>query len=53
MKFKAPSLKVKCFQIVRIERGNAQTGELAIERSHLVDAAIVKIMKSKRVVQHS
>ncbi len=35
-----------------VEKGNAQAGELVLERSHLIDAAIVKVMKSKRIVQY-
>jgi hypothetical protein len=46
-------MKVRCFQLPRyVEKGNAHAGELVLERSHLIDAAIVKIMKSKRVVQY-
>lgn len=55
MKLKSNKPKIKCFQLPRyIEKGNSgQSVELILERSHLVDAAIVKIMKSKRVVQYA
>lgn len=47
-------MKVRCFQLPRyVEKGNAQAGELVLERSHLIDAAIVKVMKSKRIVQYA